>query len=636
MVEGLCLIPKEPYDSETVVRICKAMQQQPGFQDWYLTYNVNRRALRFRENGVEIKGISQTLEDPSPAIDVHITRYVNRIEAADAQIEVSARSVDNAAVKAAQNVEDFYYTFFSDITRQQPGGIITPYRRHLDDMTAYGAGFLHPAFSQQAREALPRGTYRDVGELVAELKKSELFKDGFTENPFIVECPAMGTVFFEDNLSPMCEVGQRTISQLLLSYEDLSYHEHGFEWLSSDTLPEYNADWSDLATYYHLETEEFIYDVIEDSNDNEPFTLDVKPNVAGRPWYTITPGHVNNDPAVSHRFQPLISPLYQTVQTMNVTRTLIQSGALNTGRPMYQEVADGGRGVDLPTLLSSPAEQTPTIIFDPSQQVLKKPRKGYHWELVPAPSIEWVLRAYEESKKDLQDWGFPASLSPDSPTTGQANSAAQGAQQMDVATNYLDPALNNVARSLHVLLTRIGDIIIGLDMPIEMPMHRRGGDSRVREVVRVTPDDFREHDLTVRLESIPAAAQIAINEFELREMQEGLRSRSAYMRRRYRDHLAEQERIILDKALAFAEKKALEGVQQVIQQIAPALTSQVAAEQEIPPVVPQAGGPAEPGQPRLARPAVPVPGAGTPNPIPGQRTNGVPAGAGTEQIVTAQ
>ena len=641
VAEGLP-IPQEPYDAEQVRRICDAMRNQQGFQLWYQTINANRRLLRFREQGVEIQGISQKLEDPSPAIDVHVTRYVNRIVAAETIFEVSARSGDTKAINSAQVVEDFYYTLFSDMLRQQAGFMPSPYRRHIDDMAAYGAGFLNPAFAKHVREALPSGVYADVDELVKELKDSEAFKEGFTKNPFVIECPVLETVFFEPDLSVVCEVGQRTVSSLLHSYGGLDYNANiGFSDLTSDTLPENTNDWDDLADYYHLETSDFIYDVLASEGHDDAQLLSIRPNFAGKPWYSLTPGHINNSPDPSKMFQPLVAPLYQTIQMMNVTRTLLQSGALNTGRPMYQSVANNARP-ETSVFMNMPVEQQATILFDPSKQVLSDPKPGYHWEVVQAPSIEWVKQADEQSRKDLQDWGFPASLSPDSPTTGTANSAAQGAQQMDVATNYLDPALNNVARSVHVLFTTIGDIIIGMDVPIEMPMHRRstGGDSKVREITRVTPDDFQEADLSVTLESIPAAAQIAINEFELREMELGVRSRSAYMRRRFRDHLAEEKRIVLDKALASSEQKILLAADQIMDEMMPALKAQVAAEQGIPPAPPPLvspeGGPAPDQAVRFARPAVPVAGAGSPNPNPAQRTGGVPTAAGTEQIVTVQ
>ena len=76
--------------------------------------------------------ISQKLEDPSPAIDVHVTRYVNRIVAAETIFEVSARSGETKAINSAQKVEDFYYTLFSDMLRQQPGFIASPNLAHFD------------------------------------------------------------------------------------------------------------------------------------------------------------------------------------------------------------------------------------------------------------------------------------------------------------------------------------------------------------------------------------------------------------------------------------------------------------------------------------------------------------------------
>ena len=620
------------------------MREQPGLRAWHNTWNANREKLRFREQGVEIQGIAQTLEDPSPAIDVHVTRYVNRLVAADAIIEVSARSSKPEAVAAAQRVNDFYYTFLNDMLRQQPGGILAPYRRHIDDMVTYGAGFLRPSFSNSAYELMPNKTYHTMEEFVAELKNSKIFDEGFTENPFVVEAPMLATVAFEPNLSPVCEVGLRTISSLLQAFDDLNYAEGGgFKWQTSDTMNLYDGNWSDTVEFYHLETDHYIYDVVKDTHGENPLLINARPNPASRPWYAMTPGHINNSADYAKRFQPLVAPLYETVQTMNMTRSLLQTGALNTGRPMYQEVADGQRGQDLPTLLAKPVNEQPTLLFDPSEQILKKPRRGFRWELVPTPKVEWVKEANEQSRKDLADWGFPASLSPDSPTTGQANSAAQGAQQMDVATNYLDPALNNVARSLHVLFTRIGEIIIGLDIPITMPLYRRsqGADANMREAVRITPDDFREQDLEVRLESISAASRIAIRESNLRLLTKGLKSRMGFLKAEYTDHLAEAERIQLDKGLAIAEAEALKTFQQFVQENSAAIASELAAKQGIPlptppPVVPPSGGPAVPGQPREARPAAPGPGIGAPLANPEQRgPDGVLPSVGEAQVTSA-
>ena len=507
-------------------------------------------------------------------------------------------------------------------------------------MVSLGAGFLGLRFKPNVRKLLSAAEFTDVPSLVDAARAA--FSGGFSENPFLVECPSLETVFFEPDLSVVCEAGQRSISQTLSIYDGLSYSETaGFHWITSDTIPEFDFSWDRMVTYYHLETAEFIYDLIERLPGETPHLLERRPNVAGRPWYTITPGHINNEPSPDKRFQPLIAAVYPTVQIMNVTRTLLQSGALNTGRPMYQEVAERGSASTLPEIMAQPMEQRPVILFDPSQKVLDRPRRGYRYDVVPAPSMEWVISAYQESKKDLQDWGFPISLSPQASTSGDAASGVQAMQEMEVAAHYLNPALTNVARSLSELLILLGDVIKGLELPVTIPMRRRaeGGDRRVRETVTVSPADFQEQDLEVRLESVPASAKIAIKEDERRDLQLGLMSKRTWMMRRYDDYLAEQKRIQIDKAYAFADEKALETVQQFIQAQSGAIAAQVAAEQNIPlppGLIPQSGGPAPDEAERFACPPVPVQGAGTPNPIPEQAGPlGTPQAAGAAQQVAA-
>src|SRR3990167_8164333 len=149
--------------------------------------NVNRQALRYRELATEIAGISTKLEDLSTAADVHVTRYVNAIQDAEIILEIAARGTSDTARHAAQRAENFSYTFLNDIRRQRSGGILAPYRRHLDDMVAFGAGFLHIAFAPEIRKQLFGKSFSDVDDLVREL---ELVEDkGFTQNPFVVECP---------------------------------------------------------------------------------------------------------------------------------------------------------------------------------------------------------------------------------------------------------------------------------------------------------------------------------------------------------------------------------------------------------------------------------------------------------------
>jgi len=621
----------EPLSAEEVRRVCEALQQQPGLQNWYGTLNANRKALRYREHPVQIAGIHTVLEDLSPAADVHSTRYVNRLVAAEPRIEVASRSAEDAAVVSAQRAEDFDYAFLHDMMSQRPANVLSPYRRHVDDMVAYGAGFLRLSLSPKVVQSLPGGKFKDLDDFLARIKG--VYDEGFKENPFIVECPALETVFFSPDLREVCEIGERTISQVVQTYDNLSYQDGHFEF-TSDTMPRYEGSWQDTVTYYHLETEEFIYDLTEQKDRDEPFLLDRFPNVAGRPWYTITPGHMSNDPDPSNRFQPLIAGVYPTVQTMNVTRTLLQSGALNTGRPMYQEVANGRSGMDLPTIMTQPLEQRPVIHFDPSEQVLEKPAPGHHWEVVPAPSAEWVQSALERSQRDLQDWGFPIGLSPEAPTSGKAESGVQAMHDMEIAVNYLNPALTNVAGSLKELLLLVGDVVKGLDIPVTIPIRKRaeGESSRVRETVTVRPEDFREQDVNITLASEPATAKAAMRESDERMLQLGLMSRTTFMKRYYDDHLAELERIQIDKGYVFAEEQALSVAKAFIQANSQAIASEIAADLGIP-LAPQTGGPSPGQEQRFQRPEVPVPGAGSPTVSPEQAVGGVPASIGTGQEV---
>lgn len=585
------------------------MQRQPGFNNLYDNLNPSRLLLRECEAPVSILGISQMLEDRSPAIDVHINRYVNRTLAAETHIDVSSRSAETSAVESAQRAEDFDYSFFADITRQKVGGIM-PWRRHIDDAVGTGMGFLALRLKPEIKEKL--GTdFNTLEEMAAHAQ--EVFKDGFTANPFIVECPAQGTVYYDPNFDNVCEIGVRVLSALLASYGGgpgtagrLDYTEDGFEYIVSETMPEYRSDWDNTVIVYHLETKEYIYDIVEHPNRDDAFELEVRPNIIGRPWYTMLPGNVNNNTDIGQRNRPLIWPLYNMVQSLNVQNTLIQSGALNTGRPMYQEVADSGRALPFQDLMSDRSEQAPAIVFDPGETVLPKPKRGHHWELVPVPDMRWVQEAAKSLEDRVEAWGFPSDLGPESSTIGKDASAARGSQRIEQSADQLNPFLSSVAQSLDDLLDIVGDVIRELGVSVTLPVRRRaqGGSSRIRESVTIEPDDYKEQDRSVWLKSEPASTRFARRESNTNALKDGLMSRTRWLREEFDDYLQEDKQIKIDKMHAVADEKALETFIQFVDANGAELASRFAANQSVspPPLAPQDGGPAEPGQPRRERP----------------------------------
>lgn len=567
------------------------MQNQHGFSTLYEDLYDNRVALREREAPVNIMGISQMLESRSSLLSVHIIRYVNHLESADITINVSSRSAKASDVDAAQRAEDFDYSFLSEITRQHVGGV-KPWRRHLDDAMAYGLGFLALRLKPKILEEL--GTDFDTPEEMAS-EAERIFKDGFTENPFIVECPQFGTVFFEPNMDRFAEIGERVLSSVLASYDGLEYTPDGFEYVVSETIQEFDNSWDTTVKTYHLETSDYIYDIVEHPRREDAFALDVRPNILGRPWYSVMFGDVDNNPDVSKKYKPPVWPLYDLVQTLNVTDTLIQSGALNTGRPMYQEVQANGRALAFPDLMADRSERAPAIIFDPSESVLKKPARGSRWELVPAPDIQQLIEANNRTLTAIKETGFPSDLGPDSGTVSNDTSAARGSQRIEVSGNQLEASFSNAEQSLNDLLDLVGDAIKNLKVPVTLPVRRRaqGGSARVRESVTIRPEDYKEQDREITFKNVPAATRMAWRKSNTDALKDGLMSRTRWLRAEYDDPVFEAKMIVIDKAYAVAEEEALKAVIAFMKKNGEAIAAQAAAELGVspPPLAPQDGGP---------------------------------------------
>lgn len=617
----------EPLDVLEVKLLAEGIWKK--FSMWR-SRNIVRDELRFRELGTEIKGISQKLEDLSPAANAHGTRYVERIMAADMSAETSSRSADDTAVRSARRVEDYHNWHIQELKKQRTAGILMPLRRAVDDTTFKGCGWIRTGFKPHIKrklmEALDLDNEEegpDTDELTERVRA--VFSEGFDEDPFLDECPELDTVAFEYDRSIVVEKGRRSVSELLRLYEHLGYDtEAGFHWLTSETMSSFNTTrWSeDEANYWHVETEDYIYDLVEvpTRENDEPFMLSVIPNIIGRPWYAMFAGRVTNNSDISKRYLPLINDVYPIVHKLNVTQTLIQSGALNTGRPMYQEVADSAKGMTLPEVLSQPLEQRPVLAFDPSEEVLQKPKKGHHWEVVPVPDMSWVVEANRESRQELREYGFPVSLSPEVATSGTAESGVQGMQQIEISVNYLNPATESVALGLQELFAIRADALKELDVSITIPVTPQGGDNRVREMMRIEPSDFKGVDTSVSLDAIPASALLAVRQSDLELVQAKMMSKTDFFMKHYKDYMTALKRVFLDEGKMLMEQEMLKLVQQFAQQQGPALMAQAAADQQIPLPIPglanQSGGPAPGDQGRQARPPVPMPGVGmSPTPV---------------------
>lgn len=615
------------------------MQAQPTFSEWEGVLQ-HRHNLLHGKMGVEIKGISQKLEDRSPALRFHRTQYNNRLHGAEIKINVSSRSAEKADIERAQRVENFYYAIYHDLTR--PTGDNAE-RGTIDQMVSYGVGVPNLDFAPHVREDIfgKNKHLRDVDDLRAVLPDI-----GFTKNPFVLRAPALSTVYWPPDRSTFCEIGEQTVSQLRLVYEE---NEPVGKWLTSFTMPEGGSDYDTLATVYHLETAEYIYDVVE-GGDQEDLMVEYRPNVAGRPWYTLMAGHENSEISVSEKYEPLIGPLYAVVQLLNITGTLIMSGALQTGRNVYQLVKDGSRGAEnFLDYQQMPANQRPALHSLAADEAVVTPPPGYHYEPFPVPDQEQLIRAHQMNEDKLERWGFPASLSTDAPLQADATSGYHAARQMEAASDYLEPALRSRARSWRERFQLVADILQTLQVSVTIPVHLRaqGGSTKVQEMVKVKPDDFKEHNLDVTFLSVPATVKHSMRESDLRLVQGipelgPLMSLATFFELHYENPVEEQKKIDLQRVRQPIRDMALAAALAEVQRSAGALTEQAAAEAEIPlPAIAPGpeGGPPEPGGIRNERPpeGSAAPGLGAANvvaeqPIP---AGGMPPSMGTETAAGA-
>ena len=131
-----------------------------------------------------------------------------------------------------------------------------------------------------------------------------------------------------------------------------------------------------MVKYYHLEDSEYIYDVFEGGPAGQ--MLQCYPNPLGRPWYTFSAGKEKPELAPVERYRPLIGPLYEIAYRLQIYGTLLASGALATGRPVYQEVKIGSRaasGID--DFMGMKNDERPTLKFDIMDDALITPPDPY-------------------------------------------------------------------------------------------------------------------------------------------------------------------------------------------------------------------------------------------------------------------
>lgn len=613
------------------------MRDQQDFQDW-LIVNQNRDDLRFRRRQVDIPGIPEKLEDLRSDIEHQIERFNNYMDGANRKIRVTARDNTDKALVAAQKVENGFYAMMDDFASQRSNIAISAYRRAIDQTTAKGVGIRHLAFAQEWRTKLFGKRLKGADDI---LKALDLGPEGFRSNPYVIEAPDVEAVFWEPDQSMFAEVGVKKISALRdLGDEDIAEYLNTYpEGITSETMDRrsrYNLVLpGPHVRTFHLETNEYIYDVIDASAGEGGFMVEYRENLAGRPLYVLTPGNLTSSRNVGEAFQPLVASVYPLAQRLGILGTLLNSSALHTGRYGHQLVAIGAQAISALDLMVMPEKERPTVEVNLTDEQIAHPPEGFKYELIPVPDQSILLQMYNDTKLEVQEKGFPPILDPSAVL--KAESGYDRNQQTEAASLYLDPPLKNLASGDKELLLLIADISARLPVPIRLPVIDRAGsgDLRVMQQDIIEPDDWRDVDVQVVYQSVPLGAQSVQQEMDSRSVSEGVMSRETRMNRMYDDASAEEDRINSDRVRAVVAEKVTKDIATVLEQQAPAILEEELALAEVPLTVEEIGETLQTGD-RRQRPVGNNSQGGTGAPVvpPVQSQNGQPQSGFETEVVS--
>ena len=582
--EGAVSIPQEPFTAEEVIAVCERLKQRQDFTTWEST-NENRDARRYRRWGIDIPGIPEKMEDRRPDIQYQITSFVNHFDSANLKIRVNAREDSDKAIESAQKVKNAFYFIGDDFSSQRPSQLYAGHRRAMDLQVAKGCGPRHLDFSKEIRAALFNQKLDDAAGLNRVLSGVE---EAFKRNPWVIECPDLEALRWDPDLSTVAEVGEKQISALK-EVSDLELREYLLRYpgFVSETMQE-NAKVEDVARTYHLETSEFIYDVIDASGSrgqawgHEAHMLEFRPNLLGRPWYTLTPGNFTGSRNVGEAYEPLIAVVYPLVERLSVLNTLLNSAALQTGRIGYQEVAIGANAISAVDFMHLPDADRKTDEFSFVEFGRRNPRDGFEWKPMPVPDLSVLLEMSRSTQDEVERKGFPPVLDPSAIL--KAESGYDRNQISSAAAHRLDPPLRNMAASVKQHFIDIAEISSGLPISIQLPVVDIAGghDLRIVDMATLDPDDWRDIQLQVSYESIDLGAESVRQEMNLRLFEAGFMSRQTLMKSIYDDDQEEENRINSDRVTGVVAARVTKDIEGVISGAAPQVLAEELANAGVP------------------------------------------------------
>ena len=267
-------------------------------------------------------------------------------------------------------------------------------------------------------------------------------------------------------------------------------------------------DTGDLVTIIELwtRTEFFLLAEVDDSDERQVLVRQKHP--FGRPPYFFAAGVLTGDNDPLYKFQPLVSPMYQTTMELSMVRTARFNAAyLSSFKPFYIQYDGGGAEMDeesggLKVHFLMPGNQIPSI-------------KGGRIVPIDWTNLDELVSVEQSLMADRDRFGFQAILAGNSAASGESTAWATRMLR-DQGMIQFNGVLRNYAQMLEeeirFLMFLVSDVL-KMDLPITRRVFDQKTNRGTIKTLKLTPEMCTVgFDVHVKLNAGRAADRIAIVE----------------------------------------------------------------------------------------------------------------------------
>jgi hypothetical protein len=357
---------------------------------------------------------------------------------------------------------------------------------------------------------------------------------------------------------------------------------------------------------YHVETEDWIYDLLEQPNPRpgreNGLILNKYKNIFGRPAYAFDPGHVTGSDEPLYAYEPLIGGLFGIMEQWNQLGTLQQAAGVFSGVPMYYLARrKGATGEDPSDYLSLPSGEKKEFHFNWDSGEVEGLPEGYEPVPIKFETGIDLTRAKEDVRWEMQRYTFRDIADV------QATSGYDRARMIEVQGFDLQPPLDRQADCWHEIFLLIAEGIKNLDVPVTVRTIPQRGEEGAEREITIKAADFKDIDLEVTFSSVGAATRFALVESGERQVEAGHLSDTTFMSDYQGTDDVERERWLInrDRWNKIAAEELAKLWAQFVAQVGAGMLAAA-----FPQPTTLEGGEATGGEPE--RPPVAMPGVGSP------------------------